>query len=244
MGFAPVDFIRGVIREQTPIIKETVRRLNRGVELSLEEAAQRARAEREERLFQEKTKIDVLRAGGLPVNDVLYLEPTIVSEYLEVPSVLQIRKGTTLLAATDNFILSSINETDQERMSFTHTFGDPVIFGGMGRRPRVFSYSGFLKDSIAGGKGISGWRVMYDKYLRATRCRRSGALADLRDSVCTRPGRRLGRLAGHRAVCLPGGVSPSFYRGIIEGIGPTAGGSRGLSGRSPRTRADRTVPFS
>lgn len=107
-------------------------------------------------------------------------EQHIVSEYLDTPSVLSIRKGDTILAATDHFILGGVNEPDQERMSFVFSFGDPVLFGGMGRRPRIYSYSGFLKDSQAGGKGISGWREMYDKYLRGTKCRASGAIADLR----------------------------------------------------------------
>ena len=181
MVFNPSKFVNGVISTSiTPVIAETARRANRGTELSAEDALQAARAEREAALLAEKTEIDVRRAGGLPVNDPLALDPMIAEEYLEIPSVLQIRRGSVTLAATDHFILSSINETDQERMAFTHTFGDRVMFGGMGRRPRVFSYSGFLKDSIAGGKGISGWRSMYNTHLRGTRCRRLGAIADLR----------------------------------------------------------------
>jgi hypothetical protein len=120
------------------------------------------------------------RGGGVDVFNNLLGEQQVTSEYLETPSVLSIRRGLTVLAATDKFILGSFNESDQEKMSFIFTFGDPVLFGGMGRRPRIFTYSGFLKDSLLGGKGISGWRKMYEKYLRGTKCRSLGAVADLK----------------------------------------------------------------
>lgn len=121
-----------------------------------------------------------IRAGNQDVFNPLATEQQVTSEYLSAPSVLSIRRRGTLLAATDNFILGSFNEADQERMSFVFTFGDPVIFGGMGRRPRIFTYAGFLKDSSKGGKGISGWKKMYDRYLRGSKCRASGAIADFR----------------------------------------------------------------
>ena len=122
---------------------------------------------------------DIVRAGGQDVYDLLATEQPIVKEYLETPSVLSIRRGRRIIAATDHFILGSVNESDQEKMSFVFSFGDPVLFGGMGRRPRIWTYAGFLKDSLTGGKGISGWRKMYDEYLRGTKCRRNGAIADL-----------------------------------------------------------------
>lgn len=125
-------------------------------------------------------KIQRTRAGNQDVFNPLATEQQVTSEYLDRPSVLSIRRGLTVLAATDKFILGSFNEADQERMSFVFTFGDPVIFGGMGRRPRMFTYSGFLKDSLLGGKGISTWRKMYDRYLRGSKCRESGAVADLK----------------------------------------------------------------
>ena len=123
---------------------------------------------------------DIVKAGNQDVYDLLATEQHVVKEYLEMPSVLSIRRGRRIIAATDHFILGSVNESDQEKMSFVFTFGDPVLFGGMGRRPRIWTYAGFLKDSLIGGKGISGWRKMYDEYLRGTKCRRNGAIADLR----------------------------------------------------------------
>jgi hypothetical protein len=136
--------------------------------------------------------IQRVRAGRQDVFNPLSGEQQVTSEYLSIPSVLSIRRRGEILAATDNFILGSFNEPDQEKMSFVFTFGDPTLFGGMGRRPRIFTYSGFLKDSSRGGslsgedrlsrrsKGISGWRKMYERYLRGSKCRASGAIADFR----------------------------------------------------------------
>lgn len=129
-------------------------------------------------VFEKVVATPIRRAGDFNIFNPLATSQQVTTEY-EIPSVLSIRKGQKILAATDHFLLGSFNESDAERMSFVFTFGDPTLFGGMGRRPRIFSYSGFLKDSLLGGKGISGWKKMYDKYLRGTKCRSFGAIADL-----------------------------------------------------------------
>lgn len=57
----------------------------------------------------------------------------------------QIGGGVTIFG-TDQFVLQSAAEADNERVQIVETFGEPVVFF-FGRRPRVFSYSGFLFNS-------------------------------------------------------------------------------------------------
>lgn len=158
MAFDPADFVVGVAQDDASAIVRTTRE-------SVEQVRERLP--------------DVVRGGG-NVFDPYNVDQIIADDSEEMVSVLSIRRQDgEILCATDHFILSSINEPDQEKMSFAFSLGEPVLFGGAGRRPLVFSYSGFLKDSRLAGPGISAWRRVYDKYLRGERCVQMGAVAVL-----------------------------------------------------------------
>lgn len=57
----------------------------------------------------------------------------------------QLGGGVTIFG-TDQFVLQSAAEADNERVQIVETFGEPVVFF-YGRRPRIFSYNGFLFNS-------------------------------------------------------------------------------------------------
>lgn len=118
----------------------------------------------------------------------------VVREYDGVPAVLSVWGPDGLICASDNFILASIDETDQEKMSMVFTFGDPVMFGGTERQPRLYSYSGFLVDTEKSGPGSSYWRTMYERYFRGSACAEKKAVIELlyRDQW------RLGYMVGTR----------------------------------------------
>lgn len=99
-----------------------------------------------------------------------------------------------VLCLFDHFILLGVNETDQEKMSLVFNFGEPELFGGTDRRPRIYAYSGVLVDTEYSGKCISTWKVLYDKYFRGTRCAKLGAYVELR----YRDQWRIGYLTGMR----------------------------------------------
>ena len=96
----------------------------------------------------------------------------IVQEYMEGYALLTVRDIVTdeILCTTDQFLLTGINESDQERFSMGYTLGDPVLRGGRGRRPKMFAYTGMLVDSEKDGSGIFIWRSVYEDYLRASSC--------------------------------------------------------------------------
>lgn len=101
--------------------------------------------------------------------------------YADNYAVLVVKEYETgkILCASDHFILASLSEPDQERSSFRLTFGDPTLFVGAGRNPRLFAYSGFLVDSLSSGPGIAQWRKMYDEYFRGTQCAKKRAAIQL-----------------------------------------------------------------
>jgi hypothetical protein len=111
--------------------------------------------------------------GSVPITvDTHQQHP--VEEYTEGYGLIVVREIPTefssgkILCVTDHFILTGMNESDQERFSMAYTIGDPVLRGGRGRRPRMYAYTGVLVDTEEDGSGISLWRVIYEKYLRAS----------------------------------------------------------------------------
>jgi len=84
-----------------------------------------------------------------------------------------------ILCATDHFLLSSIVEGDQERSSARMTLGDPSLYVGAGRNPKIYSYGGFLVDTETYGPMISFWRQLYEKFFRGTMCAKKNAYVEL-----------------------------------------------------------------
>ena len=83
------------------------------------------------------------------------------------------------LCLFDHFIMLTVNEPDQEKMSLVFDFGEATLFGGTERRPRLYSYGGALVDAEQTGKCVSEWKLLYDKYIRGTVCAELGAFARL-----------------------------------------------------------------
>lgn len=108
----------------------------------------------------------------------------VVKEYEEGYGLLVVREvgsaygSGKILAVNDHFLLAGINESDQERFSMAYTIGDPVLRGGRGRRPRMFAYTGLLVDTEKSGSGITIWRYVYEKYLRASSCTNINAVIE------------------------------------------------------------------
>jgi hypothetical protein len=107
-------------------------------------------------------------------------ENLITREYDERYADLSVIKNDgTVLCVFDHFLLTSANETDQEKMATVFDFSEPAIFGGLGRRPRVYGYGGILADTLSDGAIISLWKALYDKFFRGTVCARLGAYTRL-----------------------------------------------------------------
>jgi len=104
-----------------------------------------------------------------------------VEEYAEGYAMLVVREvnGGKILCINDHFLLTGMNESDQERFSMAYTLGDPVLRGGRGRRPRMFAYTGILVDTLKDGSGIGIWRYVYENYLRASSCVNKDAIVEL-----------------------------------------------------------------
>lgn len=104
-----------------------------------------------------------------------------VVEYTEGFGLLVVKKVQTgdILCATDQFILTGMNESDQERFSMAYTIGDPVLRGGMGRRPRMYAYTGILVDTEKDNSGIAIWMTVYEQYLRSSACVNQEAIVEL-----------------------------------------------------------------
>ena len=95
-------------------------------------------------------------------------------------AILTVRtESGKILFATDHFLLAMVNESDQERTSIRFSLGDPTMYAGAGRMPKLYSYTGFLIDTVTGGPMISAWRVSYDRYLRGSVCVKKHAILEL-----------------------------------------------------------------
>lgn len=87
-------------------------------------------------------------------------------------------KGETL-CATDHFLITSSNEMDQERTSVHYTAGDPSMHVGRGRNPLLHTYGGILVDTVQNGNQMASWLYAYERFLRGTRCVRSGSIVEI-----------------------------------------------------------------
>lgn len=106
-------------------------------------------------------------------------EKHVTRPYDDAFAILALRnlKGD-ILCATDHFLLSSLVEGDQERSSFRMTFGDPSLYAGAGRNPKIYSYSGFIVDTYM-GPNLSIWRKAYEKYFRGESAVKKEAYVEL-----------------------------------------------------------------
>ena len=108
-----------------------------------------------------------------------------VEEYTVGQGLLVVREvgseygAGKILCVTDHFLLTGMNESDQERFSMAYTIGDPVLRGGRGRRPRMFAYTAMLVDTEKDGSGIAIWQEIYENYLRASSCVNLNAIVEL-----------------------------------------------------------------
>ncbi len=96
------------------------------------------------------------------------------SQALRTPDSFLAPGGRTIFA-TDQFILQSATEADQEKIQVVETFGESVIFL-YGRRPRYYTFGGLLLNSgnfASDGGKIHFWRdnfkLAYDTFLRGTK---------------------------------------------------------------------------
>ena len=108
--------------------------------------------------------------------------------------VSKLAAGGVVIYGTDQFILQSATEPDDEKVQIVETFGEPVAFF-YGRRPRMYTYSGTLlnggdffaqdldRPTIFPNEYSTLWRdnfkLAYDLFLRGTRSVRFRARAYL-----------------------------------------------------------------
>ena len=85
--------------------------------------------------------------------------------------------GSRVIPDYSRFFLQSAQEQDMEKAHIVETFGSYWVHL-FGRKPRVFTFSGTLLS----GKGQdweAAWDMLYDRYIRATRCVEMGTQAQL-----------------------------------------------------------------
>lgn len=113
------------------------------------------------------------------IQEVLEQEKHVTRPYEDSFAILTLRDlQGNVLCSTDQFILSSAVEGDQERSSFRFTLGDPSLYAGAGRNPKIYTYSGFIVDTYM-GPNLSIWRKIYDKFFRGTSAVKKKAYLEL-----------------------------------------------------------------
>lgn len=94
-------------------------------------------------------------------------------------------------------------------------FAEPAMFGGLGRRPRLYGYSGSLADTWSDGRVISLWKTLYEKFFRGTVCARLGAYTRLNYRDQWRKGYITGMRLSHPSD-TPQAVPLSFTLFVID----------------------------
>ena len=85
--------------------------------------------------------------------------------------------GYKVVPDYSKFFLQGISEQDMEKAHIVETFGSYWV-RLFGRKPRVFSFSGMLL-SAPGENWEAAWDMLYDRYLRGTRCVEMGTQAQM-----------------------------------------------------------------
>jgi hypothetical protein len=151
----------------------------------------------------------------IAAKDVLS-QDRVTRPYMEDFATLVVRDfSKKILCATDHFILSMMVETDQEKSSARFSVGDPVLYLARGRHLRMYSYSGFLIDSLASGPGIASWMSLYDEHLRGTKCVKNSAVVELETRKLFRRGYINSAVMAQEAT-RPQMASFSFTMFVIE----------------------------
>lgn len=114
----------------------------------------------------------------------------------EIPQSQQ-QAGGFVIFGTDQFVLQNSQESDVERYQIVETFGEPVAFF-FGRRPRIYSYSGFLYNSgsrfpqedssVNSMLWRDNFKLAYELFLRGTKCVQFRARAYLNYDLVLREG--------------------------------------------------------
>ena len=105
-----------------------------------------------------------------------------LSTLAAAPGVRRIGAGS-LVFASDDFLIESAQEPDQERFSVAYTFAAPALQVAPGRQPRLFTYSGTLPISAVQGSSFSRWLASWDAHVRAT-ATVGGSARQARPHVC------------------------------------------------------------
>ncbi len=85
--------------------------------------------------------------------------------------------GTKVIPDYSRFFLQGAQEQDMEKAHIVETFGSYWVHL-FGRKPRVFTFSGTLLSN-QGQDWEAAWDMLYDRYMRATRCVEMGTQAQL-----------------------------------------------------------------
>ena len=85
--------------------------------------------------------------------------------------------GTAVIPDYSRFFLQGVSEQDTEKAHIVETFGSYWVHL-FGRKPRVFMFSGTLL-SAPGQDWEAGWDMLYDRYLRGTKCVEMGTQAQM-----------------------------------------------------------------
>lgn len=85
--------------------------------------------------------------------------------------------GTRVLPDYSRFFIQSVSEQDMEKAHIVETFASEWVHL-YGRKPRFYSFSGTLL-SAPGQQWEAAWDMLYDRYIRGSKCVELGAMAQL-----------------------------------------------------------------
>jgi len=91
--------------------------------------------------------------------------------YDEKPATIRIiteKDKKDLIPSYSKFILESVQEAHSERQQIVETFGDFYVFM-YGERPPIYNFGGTLINS-RNANWVADFMLMYERYLRGTRC--------------------------------------------------------------------------
>lgn len=90
--------------------------------------------------------------------------------YLETTELAYRAPTGRVVYATDDFLMTTVQEVDSERYSIIYNFGNPVVqtSSKSGRQPRLFNYQGSLLINKVEGSSAARFEEAWEKELRGT----------------------------------------------------------------------------
>jgi hypothetical protein len=154
-----------------------------------------------------------------------------------------------IVFATDDFIVDTAQEQDQERFTIAYTLASPTVqVAASGRQPRLYTYTGAFLHNLQGKSGLSRWLSAWEEWLRATASLRGEArrISPYVAEIYYRDQLRRGYLvsmAFERSADQPARSSFSVTMFVVHGALLGSSGSPTVVSEPPVVSTSRAAPI-